>query len=60
MGWVLRRPEITSVLTGIQRVQELKDNIVAIDMQHDDAVWDELNRVTALPSSYPTDFYERL
>jgi aryl-alcohol dehydrogenase-like predicted oxidoreductase len=60
MGWVLRRPEITSVLTGIQRVQELKDNIVAIDMQHDDAIWDELNRVTALPSSYPTDFYERL
>jgi aryl-alcohol dehydrogenase-like predicted oxidoreductase len=60
MGWVLRRPEITSVLTGIQRVQELKDNIAAIDMQLDDAVWDELNRVTALPSSYPTDFYERL
>jgi aryl-alcohol dehydrogenase-like predicted oxidoreductase len=60
MGWVLRRPEITSVLTGIQHVQELKDNIAALDVQLDDAVWDDLDRVTALPSSYPSDFYGRL
>ena len=60
MGWILRRPEITSVLTGIQHVDELTSNIAAFDLPVDDTVWKELDRVTALPTSYPTDFYERL
>jgi len=60
LGWVLRRPEITSVLTGIQTTQELTNNIACLNLQLDDTLWTELDRVTTLPPSYPTDFYTRL
>jgi aryl-alcohol dehydrogenase-like predicted oxidoreductase len=60
LGWVLHRPEITSVLTGVQSADELANNIACLDLEVDESVWDELDRTTALPPSYPSDFYQRL
>jgi 1-deoxyxylulose-5-phosphate synthase len=60
LGWVLHRPEITSVLTGVQTAQELAENIACLDLEVEEEVWGELDRRTALPPSYPNDFYQRL
>jgi aryl-alcohol dehydrogenase-like predicted oxidoreductase len=60
LGWVLHRPEITSVLTGAQSAHELAENIACLDLAVDGEVWNELDRATALPPSYPSDFYRRL
>jgi 1-deoxyxylulose-5-phosphate synthase len=60
LGWVLRQSAVTSVLTGVQSAMELRKNIEVLDQKVDDDVWDELDRATALPPSYPADFYKRL
>jgi aryl-alcohol dehydrogenase-like predicted oxidoreductase len=60
LGWVLRRPEITSVLTGVQSLRELEYNIGCLELDVEEAAWQELDRLTALPPSYPQDFYTRL
>jgi 1-deoxyxylulose-5-phosphate synthase len=60
LGWVLRQPAITSVLTGVQSADELTKNLAVMNLQVDDIVWDELDHATALAPSYPSDFYTRL
>ena len=60
LGWVFRQPAITSVLVGARSVEELQANLRARELDVDDAIWQELDARTAPPSTYPTDFYERL
>jgi aryl-alcohol dehydrogenase-like predicted oxidoreductase len=59
LGWVLRQDAITSVLVGAQTVEELNQNLAVADLDVDDDVWAELDSATALPPSYPSDFYTR-
>jgi aryl-alcohol dehydrogenase-like predicted oxidoreductase len=59
LGWVLRQDAITSVLVGAQTVDELNQNLAVADIDVDEDVWSELDSATALPPSYPSDFYAR-
>ena len=59
LGWVLRQDTITSVLVGAQTVNELNQNLAVADLDVEEDLWSELDSATALPPSYPSDFYTR-
>jgi aryl-alcohol dehydrogenase-like predicted oxidoreductase len=60
LGWVLRQRAITSVIIGARSVAELDANLAALDVDIEEDVWDELDRATEVPPTYPTDFYRRM
>jgi aryl-alcohol dehydrogenase-like predicted oxidoreductase len=60
LAWVLRQPGITATVTAARSAAELREQLVALMLDADDEVWESLDRATALPPSYPNDFYERL
>jgi aryl-alcohol dehydrogenase-like predicted oxidoreductase len=57
---VLRNPAITTTLTAARSADELSEQLTAFALDADDDFWVSLDRATALPPSYPADFYERL
>jgi aryl-alcohol dehydrogenase-like predicted oxidoreductase len=59
LGFVFRQPFVTAVLVGAQRVGELEQNLAAMRLDVDADLWDSLDAATRMPTSYPTDFYER-
>jgi aryl-alcohol dehydrogenase-like predicted oxidoreductase len=60
LAWVLRNPAITTTLTAARSADELREQLAAFTLDADDDFWSSLDRATALPPSYPSDFYERL
>ena len=60
LAWVLRNPAIAATLTAARSAGELTEQLRALDLDADDAFWASLDEATALPLSYPTDFYDRL
>ena len=60
LGWVLRKPAISSVLIGASSAAELTENLSALDLDVDPDIWAELDQATSIPPSYPNDFYDRL
>jgi aryl-alcohol dehydrogenase-like predicted oxidoreductase len=60
LAWVVRQPAITSTLTAARSADELREQLRALDLVADDSFWTSLDRATALPPSYPADFYTRL
>jgi aryl-alcohol dehydrogenase-like predicted oxidoreductase len=60
LAWVLREPAIAATLTAARSATELTEQLRALDLDADDAFWTSLDEATALPLSYPTDFYDRL
>jgi aryl-alcohol dehydrogenase-like predicted oxidoreductase len=60
LAWVMRSPAITTTLTAARSADELEEQLVATTLDADADFWASLDRATALPLSYPTDFYDRL
>jgi 1-deoxyxylulose-5-phosphate synthase len=60
LAWVLRNPAIATTLTAARSASELEEQLRAIDLDADAAFWASLDAATAMPSSYPSDFYDRL
>ena len=60
LAWVVRQPAITSTLTAARSADELRDQLGVFELGVDESFWTSLDRATASPPSYPTDFYERL
>ena len=60
LGWVLRQPAITATLTAAQSAAELESQLKAQSLDADESFWSSLDAATALPQSYPADFYVRL
>jgi len=46
IAWVLRRPEISSVITGATSVAQLDENLKALEVKLSDADWREAQRAT--------------
>jgi aryl-alcohol dehydrogenase-like predicted oxidoreductase len=42
LAWCLRRPELTSVIVGASRPEQLEQNIAASELKLDDAVQDRI------------------
>lgn len=59
LAWLLHQPVVTSVIVGAKRVEQLKENVGAVNV---DLTADELQRldeVSALPKEYPGWMLER-
>ena len=53
LAYVLAKPFVTSVIIGAKRLDQLKDNIAAIDLQLSPEDLRKLDEVSALPPEYP-------
>ncbi|MCP3731900.1 aldo/keto reductase [Sphingomonas sp. MG17] len=53
LAWLLAKPVVTSVLVGAKRLDQLADNIAAVDLTLTDEEMRQLDEVSELPSEYP-------
>lgn len=53
LAWLLTKPFVTSVIIGAKRLDQLRDNIAAGDLQLTADEIAQLNDVSALPPEYP-------
>ena len=53
LAYVLAKPFVTSVIIGAKRVDQLEDNIAAVDLKLTPDELKQLDEVSALPPEYP-------
>jgi aryl-alcohol dehydrogenase-like predicted oxidoreductase len=53
LAWLLAKPVVTSVIIGAKRIEQLQDNIAAIDLKLTAEQMKQLDEVSALPPEYP-------
>jgi aryl-alcohol dehydrogenase-like predicted oxidoreductase len=53
LAWLLHQPQVTSVIIGAKRQDQLADNLAATEVKLSVAELDELGKVSALPPEYP-------
>jgi aryl-alcohol dehydrogenase-like predicted oxidoreductase len=53
IAWVLAKPVVTSVIIGAKRLDQLQDNIGAVDLKLTEDEMKLLDEVSALPPEYP-------
>ncbi len=53
LAWVLHQPQVTSVIIGAKRQDQLADNLGATEVKLSVAELDALGKVSALPAEYP-------
>jgi aryl-alcohol dehydrogenase-like predicted oxidoreductase len=53
LAWVLAKPFVTSVIIGAKRVEQLQENLAAVDVQLTAEEIKQLDEVSALPPEYP-------
>ena len=59
LAWLLHQKAVTSVIVGAKRVDQLQDNIAAVDIQLSDEELAKLDAVSQLPEEYPGWMLER-
>jgi aryl-alcohol dehydrogenase-like predicted oxidoreductase len=60
LAWLLRKPAVTSILVGANKVAQLEDNLRAAEVQLSGEQVKELDEMTALPALYPHWFTARV
>jgi aryl-alcohol dehydrogenase-like predicted oxidoreductase len=53
LAWLLTKSVVTSVIIGAKRLDQLQDNLAAVDLQLTPHEMKQLDDVSALPSEYP-------
>jgi aryl-alcohol dehydrogenase-like predicted oxidoreductase len=53
LAYVLAKPFVTSVIIGAKRLDQLEDNIAAVDVKLTPEEMKQLDEVSALPPEYP-------
>jgi aryl-alcohol dehydrogenase-like predicted oxidoreductase len=53
IAWLLHQPRVTSVLLGTKRIEQLDDNLGAVDVVLSEEELRSLNEVSKLPAEYP-------
>ena len=53
LAWLLTKPVVTSVIIGARRLDQLQDNIAAVDVKLTPEELATLDEVSALPPEYP-------
>ena len=53
LAWLLTKPVVTSVIIGAKRLDQLQDNLAAVDVKLTDDELKQLDEVSALPPEYP-------
>jgi len=59
LAWLLHQPVVTSVIVGAKRVDQLTDNLGAVDVRLTAEELATLDKVSALPEEYPGWMIER-
>jgi len=59
LSWLLHQPQVTSVIVGAKRPEQLADNIAATQLTLDAEELAQIGRASALPSEYPGWMLER-
>ncbi len=53
LAWLLAKPVVTSVIIGAKRLDQLQDNLAAVDLKLTEEEIKQLDDVSALPPEYP-------
>ena len=53
IAWLLHQPRVTSVILGAKRIEQLNDNLGAVDVALSNDDLQALNTVSQLPAEYP-------
>jgi aryl-alcohol dehydrogenase-like predicted oxidoreductase len=53
LAWLLAKPAVTSVIIGAKRLDQLQDNLAAVEITLTQDELRQLDEVSALPSEYP-------
>src|SRR5580700_243648 len=53
LAWLLAKPVVTSIIIGAKRIDQLNDNIAAVDLKLTAHELKQLDEVSALPPEYP-------
>jgi aryl-alcohol dehydrogenase-like predicted oxidoreductase len=53
LAWVLAKPFVTSVIIGAKRIDQLQENLAAVDVTLTEEEIKQLDEVSALPPEYP-------
>ena len=59
LAWLLHQPVVTSIIIGAKKLDQLEDNLKAIEVQLTTDELAKLNEVSALPAEYPGWMLER-
>ena len=59
LGWLLHQPQVTTVIIGAKRPEQLADNLAATQVALSDAELKQIDEVSRLPSEYPGWMFER-
>jgi aryl-alcohol dehydrogenase-like predicted oxidoreductase len=53
LAWLLAKPVVTSIIIGAKRLDQLNDNLAAVDLKLGADELKQLDEVSALPAEYP-------
>ena len=53
LAWILAKPFVTSVIIGAKRIDQLQQNLAAVDLELTTDEMKQLDEVSALPQEYP-------
>jgi len=53
LAWLLAKPVVTSVIIGAKRMDQLSDNLAAVDLKLTEEEMRQLDEVSELPPEYP-------
>ena len=53
LAWLLAKPVVTSVIIGAKRLDQLQDNLAAVEIKLTEEEVKQLDEVSALPPEYP-------
>jgi aryl-alcohol dehydrogenase-like predicted oxidoreductase len=59
LNWLLRRPGVSSPIIGATKMEQLEDNLGASGWELDEGQVERLDKVSALPETYPYHFIAR-
>jgi aryl-alcohol dehydrogenase-like predicted oxidoreductase len=59
LAWILAQHPVTSVIVGAKTIEQLKDNLEAVEVVLNAEEHDMLNKVSQLPEEYPGWMLER-
>lgn len=60
LAWLVQQPAVTSVIIGVRTVEQLEDNLKALDHILPDSIMRSLDEASAFEIGYPYDFMKRV
>ena len=59
LAWLLHQPSVTSIIIGAKQLEQLEDNLQAVDVMLTEEERQQLDEVSRLPEEYPQWMIER-